>query len=273
MIILSNILGILLTYFYFSMVDEISQKSALILHNLVLANIIIASIIIEIQYFSTFSLFVYLGVTMFSIKLRPAATRNDFITKSIVIMHAATLLIWYIKLGAEHLFNTFEPISTQIILLIATLLYCRNEQRRPLLNLPLLMNVLLIPLIMLNEYSTGGVDLFRDDISLLLFGLIMVINVILAILHRETTYSKYVIISSTTLLFAEYVVLNIFRSSIFDIYHLDILGISITQLSIWYLVLVGSILLIWFTSDHSFTNIVTGSIFLLTILFTLTLDF
>ena len=182
LIILSNVLGILLTYFYFSMVSEISQKGAVILHNLVLLNIVIASIVIDIPYFSAFSLLVYLGVTMYSIKLRPAETRNQFITVSIIIMHVATLLIWYIKGSSQDIstiqFNTFEPVSTQIILLIATVLYCRNEQRRPLLNLPLLMNVLLIPIIMLNEHLIDGILQFRGDISLLLFGLIMVKHLI-----------------------------------------------------------------------------------------------
>lgn len=272
LIILSNILGILLTYFYFSMVSEISQKGALILHNLVLVNIIIASIVIDMPYFSTFSLLIYLGVTILAIRLRPDNSRNDFISKSIIIMHGAILLIWYIKLAAGHVFTTFEPISTQLILLIGTVLYCRNEKRRLLLILPLLLNVILLPVLMINDYSKYSEFLFREDISLLLFGIILLINVIIALIYRESNYSKYLVISSSMLLFAEHVLIAIFSGTFFEIHHFDILGITVTQMSIWYLILVASILFIWFTSDHSFTNIVAASILFVTIMFTLTFD-
>lgn len=204
LIILSVLLGVILTYYFIIVASRVTQKNTIILHLLVLLNMSAASIIIKIPVFPVFMMIIFLVGTEFLPKFQKTLDDRFISIGSLFSYIIATVFIWWMKFSNGDNYSYLEVFATEIILSIILNLKYKKYQLRDLFFLPILQNILLTPII-----QVSGSDFQHlGNLNLLLFSIFVLNEFIVNWTNDGLTYRKISMIISPVFLMINYLVSN-----------------------------------------------------------------
>ncbi|MCG3217827.1 MAG: hypothetical protein KAR35_02420, partial [Candidatus Heimdallarchaeota archaeon] len=253
MISLSVGLSIICSFYFYVVAKEISLKTVLPTNAFLLLNICAASITNDVVWYTSAGIIVFLLVTFVTVRIRIPDEQEIIVTTSFIGAYLAIVIVWYAKINEINADYLWEMVVSQLILAGALFFYLfkklkMEESTTQLPFLPLLLNVILIPVFFKDNLAIlqyqdveslslyDKISVYRDDYSLLLFGIFLIIFYLYSIKAKDSALTMNTVISSLFMLFIAVIMLNQYREEYYDFISL---GDQIFTLSLIYLLFVG----------------------------------